>query len=245
MNSNDLYNAIGKLDDNILEQSETTKKKSGRLTQFAMAACLGLVLFAGILMIAPQGKITLSNYSAGVTVRYSNVPFYFGDGGGNQIYLSEEELFAHYDTAVFKGTIIKIDNIMMDFNGAKEYRAIAKINVEKVYRGDCAEEEVVTVLLPCPIAFCFQSSNAGIVTKMKVGMTGIFMPVMYDETSKREENGATLMLKDVADYGFMDADRYAFLATANGLIFDRETYTSIAGATTLSEIEDYVQKMIQ
>lgn len=31
MNSKDLYNAIGKVDDDILEQSEATKKKTGWL----------------------------------------------------------------------------------------------------------------------------------------------------------------------------------------------------------------------
>lgn len=43
MNSKDLYTAIGKVDDDILEQSEATKKKTGWLKWGAMAACLCLV----------------------------------------------------------------------------------------------------------------------------------------------------------------------------------------------------------
>ena len=46
MNSKDLYNAIGKVDDDILEQSETAKKKTNWLKWGAVAACLCLV--AGI-----------------------------------------------------------------------------------------------------------------------------------------------------------------------------------------------------
>lgn len=53
MNSKDLYNAIGKLDDNILEQSETAKKKSGWLKWGTMAACLGLI-FTLTMMTLPN-----------------------------------------------------------------------------------------------------------------------------------------------------------------------------------------------
>lgn len=44
MNSKDLYNAIGKLDDDILEQSETEKKKKSWFTWGAIAACLCVVI---------------------------------------------------------------------------------------------------------------------------------------------------------------------------------------------------------
>lgn len=43
MNSKDLYAAIGKVDDDILEQSETAKKKTGWLKWGAVAACLCLI----------------------------------------------------------------------------------------------------------------------------------------------------------------------------------------------------------
>ena len=42
MNSKDLYAAIGKVDDHILEQSEAAKEKTGWLKWMAMAACLCL-----------------------------------------------------------------------------------------------------------------------------------------------------------------------------------------------------------
>lgn len=48
MNSKDLYNAIGTVDDNILEQSETAKKKINWMKWGAVAACLCLVIGGGI-----------------------------------------------------------------------------------------------------------------------------------------------------------------------------------------------------
>lgn len=50
MNSKDLYNAIGKVDDDILEQSETAKKKKGWLKWGAVAACLCLIVGGGIFL---------------------------------------------------------------------------------------------------------------------------------------------------------------------------------------------------
>ena len=71
------------------------------------------------------------------------------------------------------------------------------------------------------------------------------MPMIYDENSVLEENGATLFLKDIADYGFYDGVRFAFLETDHGLVFDRSTYQSIAQAQNLDEIEDYILKMLE
>lgn len=83
------------------------------------------------------------------------------------------------------------------------------------------------------------------IAALETGMTGIFMPMIYDENSVLEENGATLFLKDIADYGFYDGVRFAFLETDHGLVFDRSTYQSIAQAQNLDEIEDYILKMLE
>lgn len=64
MTSKDLYNAIGKVDDDILEQSETAKKKNGWLKWVAVAACLCLIVGGGFfwksqLQTDPSGLPTL------------------------------------------------------------------------------------------------------------------------------------------------------------------------------------------
>ena len=46
------------------------------------------------------------------------------------------------------------------------------------------------------------------------------MPVIYDdENSIWEQNGAKLDKRDIADYGFADGERFAFLETEDGLVF--------------------------
>lgn len=81
---------------------------------------------------------------------------------------------------------------------------------------------------------------------MKAGMTGIFMPMVYDdETAMWLENGASLDQRDLAEYGFADGERYAFLEKGSGLVFNRGAYASIADATTLDEVEEYIEKMLE
>lgn len=55
MNSKDLYNAIGKMDDDVLEQSEAVKKKSGWLRWGAVAACLCLCAVGAVSIFRLKG----------------------------------------------------------------------------------------------------------------------------------------------------------------------------------------------
>jgi len=138
-----------------------------------------------------------------------------------------------------------IHNIVINFNGEKEYKAIAGISVEKIYRGGFKQGETVFVLLPCPIGTGLQVEDTGIVSHFKKGLKGIFMPTVYDKTSVWEYNGASVCLKDLAETGFADGERYAFLETDEGLLFASWAFESIKNARTINEIEDYVIKMTE
>ena len=45
--------------------------------------------------------------------------------------------------------------------------------------------------------------------------------------------------------GFADGGRYVFLETNAGLVFDRDVYKSISNATTLEEVEEYIENMLE
>ena len=106
--------------------------------------------------------------------------------------------------------------------------------MKKVYRGNIRPGDALFVLLPCPMDKDYQWEDTDIISQLQVGSTGIFTPVEYDEGSIWEQNGATLALKDVAEYGFPDGRRYVFFETERGLVFAREAYESISDATTFS-----------
>lgn len=242
-----ILKALGQVDEKYIEEvapKAAPVKKHGWVKWCAAAACLALVLSLGISMLNNQkNAISLSDASYKVSVKRTDKALDIASAPALAD-LSEEELFTAFNTAVFKGMVMKIDNIVVDYNGSKDYRAIAQIKVDRVYRGNCQEGETVSVLLPCPIAGGIWVEDTETLSAMSLGTTGIFMPMQYDASSIREENGARLALKDLADYGFADGSRYAFLETDSGLIFSRWAYESIATASTLEEIEEYVLKML-
>lgn len=250
MNAKKFSDAMSELDTKYVDEALNYKKRMKKpvwVKWGSMAACIAAVLAVSIFLVNYQrNKIGLSDASVNVTACYTNNPFIFKGSSESLTGLTEEELFTCYDTAIFRGTVLEIRNIVLNFNGDKEYRAIAQIEVEKVYRGPCSEGDTVSVMLPCPIAKGFWVTDTSTVSAMKAGTTGIFMPVIYDdENSVLEQNGAKLDKRDLADYGFADGERYAFLETDNGLVFDKDAYGSIAEAASLDEVEDYIETMLE
>ena len=165
------------------------------------------------------------------------------------VYLTEEELFAEYshgyEIPIFGGIVKEVNNIVIDFNGHKDYRAIAVIEVNEVLRGSISVGAVVTVLLPAPVNMeGIWVSDTSVSSQMTSGTSGYFMPMRYDETSVIIMNEATLVLSEIAEYGLSDGERWAFLETAEGLVFSRWAYEGIANATTMDEVRQYIITMI-
>ena len=79
---------------------------------------------------------------------------------------------------------------------------------------------------------------------MTPGTSGYFMPMRYDETSIISMNDATLFLSEIAEFGLSDGERWAFLEKAEGLLFSRWAYESIADATAMDEVRQYIITMI-
>lgn len=249
MNTKKFSDAMSQIDDKYIDET-LNYKKNKKITWIkfgAVAACFAVVFSSIYLAWANTSKkqFILSDNSYNVTVKYINrVPFDNTSTSYMLAYYTEEELLSD-NTDIFKGKILSVDNIVMDFNGEKLYRAIAQIKIEKVYRGSCDKGETVSVMLPCPINQNFWVEDTDIISAMKEGMTGIFMPTAYNEqNSILKYNNAVLVKKDIADYGFPDGMRYAFLETEDGLIFDRGSYETISDAKTLDEVEKYIKNMI-
>ena len=221
-------------------------KRSPRIKWIAAAACFCLTSAIIIGINNRANEIPLSDQSIHVTAHYTNkVPTVKDESA--LVSLTEEELFTHFNTAIVKGSILDIQNIVLDFNGDKAYRAIAEIKVDKVFRGPCKAGDTISILLPCPIDIDgMWVEDTDTVSAMKIGMTGIFMPMIYDdENSFWVQNNAKLMKKDLAPYGLADGERYLFFETDHGLIFASYAYESIANATTLEEIEAYINIMLE
>ncbi|MDR3310840.1 MAG: hypothetical protein LBS90_05790 [Oscillospiraceae bacterium] len=218
----------------------------------ALAACACLVAAAAVAIPLINGGGTadsgfpLARSDDGVKASYVDDLPDIPKAANSLIALTEEELFSFFNPDIFSGTVERIRNIKLDFgDGSDHYRAIAKISVEKVWRGDLAAGDSVFVLLPCPIDDGgLRVSDTEVIANLREGMRGIFMPMKYDETSYWQQSGVTLSLLDVAQYGLADGLRFAFLETDGGLVFDRDAYASVGGADSLGEIGLYIEAML-
>jgi len=228
----------------VRRNCHATAKSFGKKRSAYRYAAASVAAFAALALTVTVGlqnkgvKVSLIDALPNVSVEH------------DLMFLTEEELFAPYwrglEVVAFEGEIVKTDNIVIDFgSGNKTYRAIAHILVNEVYRGDVEAGATVTVLLPGPVGVDgMWVEDTDVSSRMVAGTRGIFMPARYDGNSYWEENGETLYLTELAEFGMLDGSRWAFLETTDGPAFARWAYESAAGADSFDEIRDYVKEMI-
>ena len=253
MSNTKILRAIGGIDDELVERA--SQKRIAKRGAFPIwlkwaapvAACLVIAVMIATPLLNKGSDFGLI-LSSGVSVRHIDKPpaLHISE---NLVTLTEEELFSEYfhgyEIPIFGGIVKEVNNIVMDFNGEEIYQAIAKIEVKEVLRGTIPINSVVTVLLPAPVNMeGYWVSDTSVSSLFTTGTRGYFMPIKYDETSLISMNEATLVLSEIAEYGLTDGERWAFLETAEGLVFSRWSYESIADATTMDEVRQYIIAMI-
>ena len=253
MSDTKILRAIGGIDDAFVERASQKKMNKGGAFPLwlkwavPVAACLLIAVMVAMPLLNKSGAFDLT-LSSGVSVRYMDHPPVL-HSSSSLVYLTEEELFAEYshgyEIVIFGGTVKGVNNIVIDFNGHEDYRAIAEIEVNEVLRGSILTDSVVTVLLPAPVNMDgYWVSDTSVSSQITPGKSGYFMPMRYDETSVIMMNEATLVLSEIAEYGLSDGERWVFLETTEGLVFSRWAYESIAGAKTIDEVGQYIITMI-
>ncbi len=257
MTKTEAFRLIGGIDEKYVEAAENCtprkleqKKKVYLRVLASAAACLVLAagIFAGGMRLAKgSNEIPLSGSSAGVTARYiDKAPGRSGDA--SLVWLDEDEIFTRWDTAIFRGTVTEVKNIEVDFNGAKRYQAIAKVMVSRAIRGPFGEDDVVPVLLPSTVGDGSWAEDCDIIETIRVGIEGIFMPIVYDdENNFFEMNGVTLDKRDLAPCGLADGMRWTFFETPHHLIYASSAYPTLAAraAKTLDEVEAFIWEKIK
>jgi len=237
---------------NTIQSMNDSKEKVVKMKKNTLQMLVPVALVAALLMTNGIPKLMNNNssllYSKGnVMVNYiDDAPEMAVDPMAITAIFSEDEVFNMFKTDKFMGTVKSVKNVKIDFNGSLSYRAIATILVEKSYDGNAKVGEEVDLLLPGPVdAGQIIGADFNIQPAMKVGERGIFMPIIHDETSQWEENGTVLDLREIAEYGIIDTQRFVFLETKEGLVFVRETFPQIKDAKTLDEVEAYILEKIK
>ncbi len=241
MKSEQILRLLEEVDDRYIEESMMIERKPYQRLKWGagllIAVAAGFMLFTSNVW---NERIPLSTDSTANSVHIVDQSKVTSDiSEENMMDMTEDELFSKWNPVVVRGTVTNIRHIEIDFNGETEYQSLITIHVSNVYRGDVQIGRDLIVRADA-IGETGQAEHMSVISHVKQGMEGIFMPIPYDDEFVWEQNEATLRLKDIADYGFPDGERYLFLDTPNGLLFERDAYPSIQGLDSLDEVEDWM-----
>jgi len=244
MNGDRLTRLMGDVDDRFVEESMEVEDKKRRHWRWmgGLVAAAAITLFA-LTWDGFKELIPLSDNSSNMSVAYIDEgEIDVGMSSANLAEMSEDELFSKWNPTVVRGVVKQIDHIELDFNGQEEYQSIMTIGVTDVYRGEVEPGSEMKVLTVAGVGSEVLQSDADVISELRLGMEGIFMPIPYDASHIWSQNGATLQVMDVTDYGFPDGNRYMFLNTDEGLVFSRDAYPSLRGAETLDDVEAFMME---
>ena len=241
MKSEQILRLLGEVDDRYIEESMMIERKPYQRLKWGagllIAVAAGFMLFTSNVW---NERIPLSTDSTANSVHIVDQSKVTSDiSEENMMDMTEDELFSKWNPVVVRGTVTNIRHIEIDFNGETEYQSLITIHVSNVYRGDVQVGRDLIVRADA-IGETRQAEHTSNISHVQPGMEGIFMPIPYDDEFVWEQNDATLRLKDIADYGFPDGERYLFLDTPNGLLFERDAYPSLQGVDSLDEVEDWM-----
>ncbi|MBR3321500.1 MAG: hypothetical protein IKG04_06255 [Exiguobacterium sp.] len=241
MKSEQILRLLGEVDDRYIEESMMIERKPYQRLKWGagllIAVAAGFMLFTSNVW---NERIPLSTDSTANSVHIVDQSKVTSDiSEENMMDMTEDELFSKWNPVVVRGTVTNIRHIEIDFNGETEYQSLITIHVSNVYRGDVQIGRDLIVRADA-IGETGQAEHMSVISHVKQGMEGIFMPIPYDDEFVWEQNDATLRLKDIADYGFPDGERYLFLDTPNGLLFEQDAYPSLQGVDSLDEVENWM-----
>lgn len=236
MKHDEISDALNYLDDEIIEETDVVRQnpKGEKKVIFtkswknlSLVACLTIICIVGVSF----GASRLGNMGS-KSALYDGAAIENNSESLTQA-LTEEELFHKENTIIFKGIVTALGEefILSGSSGQTEKVEIASIRVMESYRGSCEDGDVAEVALPRRSTETVWLEDTETISSIDIGTIGIFMVLPYEG-------------KNIADYYFPDGQRYAFVETEDGLVFDRVVYSSIADAATLEEIELYVEKML-
>jgi len=244
MKKDEFFHVLENLDPGLVEEADTRRRPVW--PKILAAACVAAGLAVFFLVASPEKPVEELPLvqSSGVTITpMDQQPPAISRSQADLVWLTEEELFTAADTEIFRGTVTQLQNLRIDYNGSLQWDAVAAIRVDEVFRGDLQPGAVVTVRLGFPVMEGLWVEDTDTLAALETGMSGIFMPTKYKEDAYREENGARLYLRELADYGFGDGVRFAFLEKEGQLIYARWAYPSLGNPSSLEDVAAFIRQM--
>ena len=226
----------------VQNMSRTVSKKSTTVTfvKWSAAAASFLIIAVLTFSLTVTRSIPLEHSTGNAKANYALFP---SVGKADLVVLTDAEIFAE-NTYIFEGEVTSADNIKLAVGDSIDYRAILKVKVSKSYRGDAKAGEVVSVL-SYPVDNLLKIEDTGVASSIKKGSTVILMAVKYDDSHFYQSGNGTLYLKDLAEYGLLDGERWAFVKNGNDVVYADFQYHTIPKNPTFDDIRNFVTEMIE
>lgn len=207
-----------------------------------------VIIIVAILMlistacILPNLSIPMRLSASSKNAKVSYIPFYVSLVESSALfpYYTPEEFINNHSADMFMGEVSDVKNIKMSIGSYTYDKSIAKVKVTKVLSGTATVGSTVSILLPVPINTIVHYEDSEVISCIRSGMTGIFLPKKYDASSYwKIDSDAELYLPDIADYGLTDGRRDVFFYDGSKLIYDDYTYSY--QLKSLQDVENLIQ----
>lgn len=142
--------------------------------------------------------------------------------------------------SIVEGTVEEIRNVKIRFGAEKCYGAIITIKPEEIIKGTLDETQI-KIFVDCNIGKADSSGDSEILKTLKEKDRGIFIIYKYSDTDVWENDKKNLYMDELAEYGFEDAERFAFIEK-NGKVYFSSIYKNISEDDTLEEIKEYIKQ---
>ncbi len=161
--------------------------------------------------------------------------------------IDEEEFFTRLDYVCFNGIVRDVKNISVTNLGSSVCYAVVKIEIKHIYFSDTGDEslsvgDVLPVFLHFPVVGTDYDGDTFVSCRIEKGMEGIFMPILLDDSTHFSSGESYFYPSDIAPYALADGSSL-FLQTEDGVLYDKNIFTSLDSPDNLPMVDRYLTKM--
>ena len=192
-----------------------------------------------------NNTIELKKSDGGIEVSYVDGN-YKNESKSNLAEIKQDKIWNDDKYCIVEGTVEKANNIEIRIDDKKMYNAIIEIKVESDIKGKIKEGSTISVLSGCAtMKEEIYQEDSYINSQIEEGDRGIFIIHKYGIDDTLELNQKILYLSELADYGFEDAERFAFIEKNGNILFSINFYRDLKDNAKLDEVKSYIEDKIK
>lgn len=192
-----------------------------------------------------NNTIELKKSDGGIEVSYADGN-YKNESKSNLAEIKQDKIWNDDKYCIVEGTVEKANNIEIRIDDKKMYNAIIEIKVESDIKGKIKEGSTISVLSGCAtMKEEIYQEDSYINSQIEEGDRGIFIIHKYGIDDTLELNQKILYLSELADYGFEDAERFAFIEKNGNILFSSNFYKDLKDNAKLDEVKSYIEDKIK